>query len=266
MLAYGMPLVPVAFAYGAITAVDRFMLQRTRSLEEVAVYAVAMKFFAVVTMGVSAFQLAYGPFAFARAQDPDARRLYARVFAAFVSAGALGALAVGAFSREALALLAPESYAAAAVPAVWLAFAAVAQGAYYVASVGIGLALKTPWLGVSTGGAALVAVIANALLTPRFGPQGAAAATTTAYVTSAVLTYAVAQRLYPVPYRGMRLLALFALALATGVWLAMRAPGGAPGLALRAGAVLGFAGLCALLRVWKNEGAVAAQPAGRTGT
>jgi len=259
MLAYGMPLVPVAFAYGAITAVDRFVLQRTRTLEEVAVYAVAMKFFAVMTMGVAAFQLAYGPFAFARAQDPQARRIYARVYAAFVSLGALGALAVGAFSREALALLAPEPYAAAAVPAVWLAFAAVAQGAYYVASVGVGLALKTPWLGASAGVAALVAVVANLALTPRFGPAGAAAATALAYVTSAVLTYAVAQRFYPVPYRGARLAALFALALASGLWLAANAPPGAAGVASRAGAVLAFAGLCLALRVWKDEGAVAAR-------
>lgn len=261
MLAYGLPLVPVAFAYGAITAVDRFMLQRTRSLEEVAVYAVAMKFFAVVTMGVSAFQLAYGPFAFSRAREPDAKRMYARVFAGFVTLGALGALVVASFSREALAVLAPAAYAGAAVPAAWLAFAAVAQGAYYVASVGIGLALQTPWLGLSAGGAAVVAVTANALLTPRFGPVGAAAATTLAYVTSALLTYVVAQRVYPVPYRGTRVLSLYALALATGLWLAGHAPAGIAGVGLRVGAVLLFAAVCAFARVWKNEGSVAPERA-----
>jgi O-antigen/teichoic acid export membrane protein len=117
--------------------------------------------------------------------------------------------------------------------------------------------LKTPWLGLSAGGAALVAIAANLLLTPRFGPEGAAAATTLAYMTSAGLTYVVAQRVYPVPYRGLRMMALFGVALATGLWLAGHAPAGAGGLALRAGAVLAFAGLCAITRVWKNEGAVA---------
>ena len=58
LLAYGAPTVPAAFAYGLVASVDRFFLQRTRSLAEVAVYAVAIKFFAVVNMGVSAFQLA----------------------------------------------------------------------------------------------------------------------------------------------------------------------------------------------------------------
>jgi len=265
MLGYGAPLVPVAFAYGAITAVDRFMLQRARSLEEVAVYAVAMKFFAVVTMGVSAFQLAYGPFAFAHASDPEAPRLYARVFAGFVAIGSLGALFVAAFAHQALALLAPPAYAGAAGPAALLAFAAVAQGAYYVASVGIGLALRTPLLGASAGGAALVAIAMNVVLTPRFGPMGAAAATTTAYVTSAILTYAIAQRVYPVPYRGVRMLVLYLVALVAATALVGRAPSGFAGLAWRVGAVLGFAALCAAWKVWTNEGAVGRQRAtGRT--
>src|SRR5262249_36838911 len=85
MLAYGLPLVPVAFAYGVIGSVDRWSLQHFASLDEVGTYALALKFFAVVTLGVSAFQLAFMPFAFARAQDPDAPRLYARVLALYVA-------------------------------------------------------------------------------------------------------------------------------------------------------------------------------------
>ena len=202
MLGYGAPLVPVAIAYGAITSLDRYVLQRTRSLEDVAVYGVAIKFFALVTMAVSAFQLAYGPFAFARASSPDAGRLYARVLAAYVAAASLAAMLAGLFAPEALAVVVPPAYAGAAGPAAFLAFAAVAQGAYYVVSVGIGLALKTPLLGWAAGGAAVVAAVANLLLAPRLGPLGAGIATTLGYVTSAVLTYVVAQRVHPVPFRG----------------------------------------------------------------
>ena len=54
MLAYGAPLVPVALAYGAIASVDRFVLQRACGLADVAVYGVAVKFFALVTMYIFA--------------------------------------------------------------------------------------------------------------------------------------------------------------------------------------------------------------------
>jgi O-antigen/teichoic acid export membrane protein len=255
MLAYGLPTVPAAIAYGLITSLDRYMLQRTRPLEEVAVYGIAVKFFAVVTMGVSAFQLAYGPFAYARAREPGAPRLFARVFSSYVAVAALGALAVGTFAPEILRALVPESYAGAAAPALWLAFAAVAQGAYTVASVGIGLALATPLLGWCAGGAALIGALAQWLLTPRYGPIGAGAATFCGYLASAILTYGVAQRVHPLPYRGGRLAAVGVTALALGL-AGQRFGAGPAGLVLRIALVLGFAGLAAALRVWTGEFAV----------
>jgi len=177
MLRYGLPLVPVAFAYGTIGSVDRWSLQRFASLDEVGIYAVALKFFAVVTLGVSAFQLAFMPFAFARAQDPDAPRLYARVLGLYVAVASAGALLVGLAAPLGIRLLATPEYAASARPALWLGFAAVAQGAYYVAALGINLSLRNALLGLSVGGAAVVAAAANLWLVPRWGAEGAAMAT-----------------------------------------------------------------------------------------
>jgi len=257
MLAYGGPLVPTAIAYGAIASIDSYVLQGTRGLAEVAVYRVAIKFFAIVTMGVSAFQLAYGPWAFARASAPDAGRLYARVLAAYVAVAGLGAMLAGLFAPEALAVIVPASYAGAARPAALLAFAAVAQGAYYIASVGIGLALRTPLTGWSACGAALVAAVANLLLAPRFGPLGAAVGTTLAYVTSAVLTYVIAQRVHPVPFRGLRLVLVFACALALTVAGQALAPVGWPGVGVKLLLVLVYAGLVGWFGLLRERGAVA---------
>src|SRR6185503_15994228 len=100
-------------AYGTITSFDRFALQHWRSLEEVGVYAVAVKFFAVVTLGVSAFQLAFGPFAFARAASPDAPRLYARVLALYAAVASFGALVCALWAPEIVGALAPAAYRAA---------------------------------------------------------------------------------------------------------------------------------------------------------
>src|SRR5262249_39598852 len=201
MLGYGLPLVPLAFAYGIIGSVDRWALQHFSSLDEVGIYALALKFFAVVTLGVSAFQLAFMPFAFARAQDPDSPRLYARVLALYVAVASGGALACGLLAPLGIRLLATRDYAAASRPALWLCFAAVAQGAYYVAALGINLSLRNALLGLSAGGAALLAAAANLALVPRLGATGAAIATCGGYVASAGLTYVVAQRVHPLPYR-----------------------------------------------------------------
>jgi len=256
MLHFGLPLVPSGFAYGVILSVDRFVLQRSRSLDEVAVYAVAMKFFAVVTMVVSAFQLAYGPFAFARAQNPESPRLFARVFGLYVAAASLIGLLVAAFAPEVLTVLVPAQYRAAALPAVWLAFAAVAQGAYSVASVGVVLALRTRLLLWSSMAAAAIATVAQLALTPNWGAPGAAIATFMGYATSAVLTYQIAQRVYPLPFHGGRLLLAMGSALALGLAVQNFAPAGGAGVAVKLAVLAGFAIACLRLKIWRErEGA-----------
>jgi O-antigen/teichoic acid export membrane protein len=257
MLAYGLPTIPASFGFGLIAGLDRYWMQRTRSLTEVAVYAVALKFFAVVTIAASAFQLAYGPFAFARAQSPEAPRLYARVFGAYMAVGPLGALLVASFVPDVLRVLVPPQYAGAAVPALWLAFAAVALGAYTVTSLGIALALRTPLVGWCAGGALAVTMAAHALLTSRFGGPGAGAATFLGYATAAFLTYRVAQHVHPLPFRGGRGVMLFALALGLALAVQRWAPPGVAGLAVKFGAVAVFVAACLILKVLVDDGAVA---------
>jgi O-antigen/teichoic acid export membrane protein len=261
MLRFGMPLVPLAFAYGIIGSMDRWSLQHFATLEEVGVYALALKFFAVVTLGVSAFQLAFMPFAYARAKDADAPLLYARVLGLYVAVAATGALIVGLLAPLGIRLLATRDYAAAAAPAVWLGFAAAAQGAYYVAGLGVNLSRRNELLVWSALGAALFAALGNLLLVPRLGAEGAAIATFAGYAVSAVLTYAISQRVYPLPYRGARLAALFAVAVGLGALAARLAPDGVAGWLGRGGAVAAFALLAWKSDVWKDRGAIRHRPA-----
>jgi O-antigen/teichoic acid export membrane protein len=212
-------------------------------------------------MGVSAFQLAFMPFAFARAQDPDSPRLYARVLGLYVAVATGGALACGLLAPLGIRLLATRDYAAASRPALWLAFAAVAQGAYYVCALGINLSLKNALLGVSASGAALLAVAGNLLLVPRLGAEGAAMATFGGYAASASLTYLIAQRVHPLPYRGARLAALFAAGVGLGAAAVRFAPAGDLGVAWRVAALVAYALLAWKSDVWKDRGALRHRPA-----
>src|SRR5262249_16847248 len=147
-----------ALAYGVVSTADRYFLQRSQGIAVVGVYALATKFFAVVLMGVTAFSLAFFPFAHARAHTPEAPRLFARVLALYVAVASFGAVLVGLFAPEALALLVPPSYRAAAGPALLLTFAAVAYGAYHVSALGLQLALRTPLIAWTSIAGALVAI------------------------------------------------------------------------------------------------------------
>jgi O-antigen/teichoic acid export membrane protein len=258
MLRFGAPLVPAAFAYSIVNSADRWFLRRAHGLAEVGVYAIALKFLTVVMMGVSAFSLAFFPFAHARAHDPEAPRLYARVLALYVAAASLLALAVGLFAPEVLSVVVAPEYRAAAGPAVLLTFAAVAYGAYYIACLGIQLALKTSVLTGTAILAAVVAVAIDAALAGPFGATGVAAGTLIGNVVVAVTTYAVSQSVYPLPYRGKRLFALFAFAVSLALLARRFAPAGAAGIVWKLGALAVFVVAALLLDVWRDRGAVKA--------
>ncbi len=91
--------------------------------------------------------------------------------------------------------------------------------------------------------------------------MGAAVSTFLGYLASATLTYVVAQRVHPVPYRGARVLSVFVIALALGIALATSAPAGLPGVLAKLGVLAVFIGVCATLRIWKSQGAVGRWPA-----
>jgi O-antigen/teichoic acid export membrane protein len=252
MLRYGGPLVPAALTYAVLTYTDRQVLLRFASLEEVGIYAVAVKGAAVVMLAVTAFQLAWGPMAFATAGDPDHGRLYSRVLTLYVTAGSALALGVSFFAPEALGVFVPAAYRGAAAPAALLAFAGVAHGAYYIAALGVNLEQKNQWLIVTTGGAALVTVALALLLVRPWGGAGVAAATLCGFAFSTVSLYRVSQRLRPFPYRGLRSLAVFAAALLLAVggwWLPVGGAGWFVKGALWVGFVAGAAWLAARSRV-----------------
>jgi O-antigen/teichoic acid export membrane protein len=251
MLRYGIPMVPGAFAYGWLGSCDRFVLQKTGTLDQVAIYAVAMKFFSLLSMTVAGFQLAYGPLAFARSEQPDARLQYARVLNLFAAIASGIALAVALFAAPILAVAVPAAYRTAAGPAAWLAFASVALGVYSVLSVGVALSLQTVLLAWTAITAAAIGTAAQWLLTPRYGPNGAAIATFIGHAVSAGLAYLAAQRVYPIPYDVRRAGGLFLLALALGVLVPPVLPPGIRGVAERLIVLLLYGGVAARL-VWRD--------------
>jgi O-antigen/teichoic acid export membrane protein len=253
MLAYGAPLVPVAVAAWAMQYADRWALAHFRDLATVGVYAVAVKMGAAMTLVVSAFQLAWGPFSFAQAREPGAGRLYARVLTLFTGVTASLALLLGLFAPEALAILVPGAYFSAALPGGLLCFAAVAQGAYYIAGVGATLAFRTDIIAWTSLAAAVVSVALNLLLVQPIGIRGVAVATTTGFALSTILLYVWSQRVWPIPFRGLRALSLYLLGIAAllagvlgGRWAASEW-GGGPSVLVRAAVLVTYVGVAALL-------------------
>jgi O-antigen/teichoic acid export membrane protein len=78
----------------------------------------------------------------------------------------------------------------------------------YLIAFGLDLTGKTSYYAFIVGIAALVNLVLNFLLIPRFGMMGAAVSTSLSYMVLPIIAYAIVRRLYPVPYEHARLLKL----------------------------------------------------------
>jgi O-antigen/teichoic acid export membrane protein len=201
MLGYGLPLIPAGLGYWMINLSDRFFVNQFRTTGEVGLYTVAGGIAAVTYLGTSAFQMAWGPFAFAIHQRPHAKQVFANALLGYSWVACLAASAVSILAPEVIRVLATERYAGASIAVPTLAFSYVMYGAYYIAAIGPGIVKRTQPVGMAVTLAALVNILLNLLLIPSLGIVGAGTSTMLSFALMAAYLFARSQSLYPIPYR-----------------------------------------------------------------
>ena len=218
MMRFGLPLVPGALALWALSFVDRIMLARLSSVEEVGQYAVATRVASVLMLGVTALNLALLPFLLdLYAREPDVEksvraRMFTYVAVGFTACG----LALALFARELIAVLAPDfdrAYEAAGLVVLGVALYALAA----VTQTGLTYSRRSAIIATGAFLAAAVNVALNFALIPELGQVGAGIATAVAYAGMAVIYYHASQRLYPTPFEPGKVIAIVTLACAIGV-------------------------------------------------
>jgi O-antigen/teichoic acid export membrane protein len=125
----------------------------------------------------------------------------------------LMALAGALVSREAVMILAPDTYLGAIAIVPWVILAYFLNG-LYICYVNILFYFKqTKILPLITGTAAIINILMNLWLVPRFGIIAAAWNTVLAYFISSFLTIWASRRILHLPVEWPRLLSMAMLAL-----------------------------------------------------
>jgi O-antigen/teichoic acid export membrane protein len=218
MLRYGVPLIPTAVALWALAFLDRIMLSRLSTLEEVGQYAVANRVASVLALAVVAFTTAVGPQLFSLySTDPALEKMIrSRVLTYLTVALCFGGIFLALFAQEIVEVVAPGyDRAYEAVGLLLLAIIAFALSGLTMA--GIGYTRRTAYFGLGAGVAFAVHVGLNFALMPSIGMLGAAISTLVAYGVLAGLYLVVSQRVYPTRYEGRKVVITLTLAIAIGV-------------------------------------------------
>lgn len=202
-LRFGAPLIPHAFGAWAIQMTDRVLLTRMVGLEPTGVYLAGLQISLVLLVVQDAFNKAWIPHLFGVLERGSAAELRKVVRFTYAYGGTLIAVAValGLLAPTLIALLLPKTYAEAGIFVVWLALAHAFNGIYKMVAGYVFYAERTEVLTVITFATALINVAVSYLLIRTVGPLGAALGTAVAWLIAFLLTWWLANRLHPMPWR-----------------------------------------------------------------
>ena len=211
-LRFGLPFIPSGIASMTMELIDRYMLREMKSLELVGIYNAGYKLGLFMLLVVMAFKFAWQPFFLSLGKDESrAKESFAAVLTYFLLATSFLLLVVSFFVDDLVrlrffgaTLFGSEFWSGTqVVPVVLLAY--IMMGIYLVLLPGIYLRKKTKFVPLFTGVGAVVNILGNLLMIPRWGMMGAAWATFLGYLVMALALYLVVQRFYPIHYQFPRL-------------------------------------------------------------
>lgn len=212
-LAFALPLLPHRLSNWVLNVSDRILLQNWVSLGELGLYSMGYRVGMTLAAILDAVNLAWSPFYYKTAGEPDGRQSLARLVTYYVFLVMFLTLAVVLLSREALLLVAAPRFHPAARVVPLIAFAYSLHGIYLAMVSGLSYVKQTKWILAATLVSAALNVGLNLLFIPRYGIWAAAWSTLAAFFVRTALISALSLRLFPIPYEYRRLAWAAGLAL-----------------------------------------------------
>jgi O-antigen/teichoic acid export membrane protein len=155
-----------------------------------------------------ALQMAWGPYALDIQYEKNAKEIYSKVFQLYFYLNIVLIFAISMFSIDILkAFTQPAFYSAKAV-VPFLCASVFFSNAYFIVAIGINITKKvqhTIWITITS---ALMNIGLNFLLTPSFGPVGAAFCIMSANFMIFFLTYIISQKYYKIDFKYRKILIL----------------------------------------------------------
>jgi O-antigen/teichoic acid export membrane protein len=212
MLRFGLPMVPSSLADFVLISSDRYFLQFMSGYPAVGTDAVGLYSlgysFARIAQAVimTPFNLAWMPFMLGVSEEENAKRIYSSTLTYLVFAGVFVVLGLSVLSEDVIRIMARSTeYHDAYKVVPLLALSYLFLGCSYALQVGIYLEKKTTTIPLMVGGAAVLNLVLNFLLIPRFGMMGAAIATAVSMLVLPIASYFVSRRYYPIQYDLVRI-------------------------------------------------------------
>jgi O-antigen/teichoic acid export membrane protein len=217
---YAYPLVIVGLGGMVNDMLSRLIYQHVvdlpeaRAKHELGIFGNIYRLAVVITILIQAFRMAAEPFFFKQSKEENAPKTYARVMKFFVIACCfmflIISLYIDLFAWFFIAIDKPAWVEGLQVVPL-LAFGNILLGIYYNLSIWYKLTNQNMIGAFITVGGAIITIVLNIWLIPKFHYLGAAIATFSCYLLMMITSYLLGQQYYPVPYARKKMIAYLAL-------------------------------------------------------
>ncbi len=219
MFAYAFPLLIFGLAGIVNETMDRVLLKRFSlqpdPLASVGIYSACYKISIMMTIFVQAFKYAAEPFFFSKAKDKDAKETYSEVMTAFVFVCSIIFVGIMLYIDIVQYFVGPAYRVGLPIVPILL-MANLFLGIFYNLSIWYKLTGQTRFGAYIAIFGAVITVVLNRALIPRFDYMGSAWATFACYLAMMVVSYLLGQKHYHVDYNVRRI--VFYILLAVGVY------------------------------------------------
>lgn len=202
MLAFAIPLIPANVAAWSLGLSDRWFLKEYATFTDVGLYALGYRFgSALETLFVAPFTLAWFPYLYSIANQPDHRMVIARVLEYFALVAGTLVLALALFGGDVIRVIADPAFHGAERVIFWIGLGVLFRGMTFITMSGMNLVRRNWLAGLIYGVGVAINLALLAVLVPRYGMMGAAVATMFTYFAINLGFWRVSERLYPIPFR-----------------------------------------------------------------
>ncbi len=205
MMRYGLPILVAGIAFAVNEHFDKILLgywlPESVAKSEVGAYSACYKLGLFMVLFATAFRLGIEPFFFSHSKNENAPQTYAMITKYFVIFGSLILLGVIVFADVLkFLLLDNKTYWEAMKVVPLIILANFFLGIYNNLSVWYKLTDRTKMGAYISIVGAVLTLVLNYLLIPKFSYYGSAIATIVAYGSMMLISYVLGNRYYPIPY------------------------------------------------------------------
>jgi O-antigen/teichoic acid export membrane protein len=208
LLKYSAPLIGSSIALIVMNLTDRLFINELLGENELGIYGIGLKFASIIGIVIAGFSTALGPLIYEKHNKKNTQEELGNLFNLFIGIGVGGTLLLALFSIDIVNFFTTFSYHKAGTVLPIMLFTTLFTG-FLMFSPGLQIKKKTSIITILTIIFAILNIILNYFLIPKYGLKGAAVSTLIATTLYAVTYFIVSKKVYPIQVNVLKVLIPF---------------------------------------------------------